>query len=92
MNYSKIVRNDDEPEPYDDGFEEWRDSLTLEQYNQYCADYIDSYRPYVTGKIEGAIATYKTGQYVAVKFDMQSSFQDYLYGSFINVDVRKVNS
>jgi len=76
-NYSKIVRKDDEPDN-DDGFEGWRDSLTLEQHNQYCADYIDSYNPALSGYVEQEWIGVNGYKAATIKFDMQGDFQDYL--------------
>lgn len=76
--YSKIVRNDDEPDN-DDGFEDWLDMLMSSEYHQLASNYIDSGPIKAVGNLEEEWTNVRGTKSACIIFDIQGGFQDWLY-------------
>lgn len=90
--YSKIVRNDSEPEN-EDGFESWRDSLSEHDYNQHAIQYIEAgCGRSVVGVVKQDWINYRGIKQASIVFDMEGDFQDYLYGYYKKVILPNVDT
>jgi hypothetical protein len=83
--YSKIVRNDDEPQEDDDGFEYWRDNLSEHDYNQHAVNYIETGGRNIVGVVKQDWINAHGVHQAAIQFDMEADFQDLLYGYYKKV-------